>query len=222
MWSTAISCCDCWRIYWTTPSSTPRQAVRSAWRQAPPTGSSTSPSGTRDREFQAPIAKESSRSTFSWRTARPAWPAPVVAWVWCSAGWPPRRMAAASGWRTTPPGALRSRSGCGAAGSFLLQLFDRSRPVVLEKFREHPIREQLAAGLAARAVVCFVFGVDDPLDRGSANGTGTSELSVHGHLVPKCRDLLRKLFPGFLAKALRPVGEGLAGCQVQPLPLIGA
>src|SRR5512134_1696961 len=65
------------------------------------------------------------------------------------------------------PGGSRQ---CAPAG--LTDVVDRLGPVVLEQARERPVREQLPPGLAARAVVARVLGVDDPLDRRPADRAG--------------------------------------------------
>src|SRR6185369_13125563 len=52
---------------------------------------------------------------------------------------------------------------------------DRPRPVVLEQARQRPVGEQAALGLAHRAVVALVRGVDDALHRRAAGGTGQLE-----------------------------------------------
>src|SRR6516225_8253946 len=50
--------------------------------------------------------------------------------------------------------------------SFLLfQLLQRAWPIVLEQPAQRTVGEQLAAGLAAWAVVRLVLGIDDPLNR---------------------------------------------------------
>src|SRR5256885_17132189 len=45
------------------------------------------------------------------------------------------------------------------------KIINRLRPVPMQQSRERPVGEQLAAGLAARAVVRLVLCVDDALDR---------------------------------------------------------
>src|ERR1700758_3810000 len=74
-------------------------------------------------------------------------------------------------------------------GLSLLEVFERPRPVPSQKLRKRPIDEQLAAGLASRAVVRLVFRVDDSLDGIAANGTGLPVAAVHGHALPKRRHL---------------------------------
>ena len=53
-----------------------------------------------------------------------------------------------------------------------------------------------AAGLAARAVVGLVLGVDDALHRRAADGARLAEAAVHRHLRPERGDLLREAVAG--------------------------
>src|SRR5690349_10153655 len=85
-----------------------------------------------------------------------------------------------------------------------LELVDRLRPVDIQEARERTVREQAAAGLAARAVVRLVLRVHDALHRRAAVGAGEIEAAVHGHLRTKGRDFLRKLLASFLAQPLDP------------------
>src|SRR4029078_9594433 len=64
----------------------------------------------------------------------------------------------------------------------LIYLVKRARPVVLEQPRQRAIGQQAAAGLALRAVVALVVGVDNVLDQRTANRTRLLEAGVHPHL----------------------------------------
>jgi hypothetical protein len=72
----------------------------------------------------------------------------------------------------------------------VLELLDRLRPIGVEQPRERAIGEELAAGLAARAVVALVLGVDDVLHLRATRRAGLAELAVDGHLGPKGGHLL--------------------------------
>src|SRR5258706_9916675 len=89
----------------------------------------------------------------------------------------------------------------------LLQLVQTPWPVVFEQTRQGTIRQQLAAGLAFRAVISFVVGVDDALHRRAAHWTGFAVFAVHRHLVAKRRDALGKIFAGLFAQTLDPFAE---------------
>src|SRR5258708_194672 len=173
-------------------------------------------SGTKGRAFRGRIGSESSKSTSSSRTTPSPWRAPAEGWVWSSAGWPRRLTAAGSGSRTTSPGAPRLDWGCGRPVAPLFQLFQGARPIVLEQLGQGAIREQLPARLASRAVVGFVFGVHNPLNRRAANRARLSEFAVHRHFLSKCGDLLWKFVAGFLAQSLRPFEQRLASGVVEP------
>ena len=56
------------------------------------------------------------------------------------------------------------------------------RPVAVEQARQRAIGEQLAAGLAGRAVVGLVLGVADALHRRAADRARLAVLAVHRHL----------------------------------------
>src|SRR5262249_3485888 len=62
--------------------------------------------------------------------------------------------------------------GRGAGGHPLLELLERLRPVRLEELREGAVREELALGLALRAVVRLVVAADDSLHGRAAVGAG--------------------------------------------------
>ena len=91
----------------------------------------------------------------------------------------------------------------------LLHLLEALRPVAVEKAREGPVREELAARLARRAVVRLVVCVDDALDFRPAGGARLAVLAVHGHLRPEGGHLLGELLAGVPAQPLRPVEKRL-------------
>ena len=68
------------------------------------------------------------------------------------------------------------------SSSNLLQLLQRPRPIVFEQSRQTSIRQKFPARLAFRAVVGFVFRVDDALHRRAADRAGLAVLAVHGHV----------------------------------------
>src|SRR5690242_18897198 len=65
------------------------------------------------------------------------------------------------------------------------QLLERPWPALLQQAGERTIRKDLAAGLAARAVVRLVLGEDDALHRRAANRAGLAEAAVHRHAFAK-------------------------------------
>ncbi len=68
------------------------------------------------------------------------------------------------------------------------------------------VGEHLASGLAARAVVRLVVGVDDALHRRTAIGARQAEAAMHRHRRVKGGDLLRPV-AGLAREARRPLGE---------------
>src|SRR5262245_22229885 len=74
----------------------------------------------------------------------------------------------------------------------LLQILESLRPVRLEQSRQRAIGEQPPRGLAFRAVVAFVFRVDDALHRRAAHRTRLLVFAVHRHLVVERGDFCRK------------------------------
>src|SRR5207248_2360633 len=101
------------------------------------------------------------------------------------------------------------------------ELVDRSRPARFQKARQRAIGEDGASGLTARAVVRFVFGVDDALHGRAANRTRLSEFAVHRHLRTERGHPRRKVLAGFGAQANRPLVEDRACSAVQPGDLLG-
>src|SRR5437667_9665984 len=88
-----------------------------------------------------------------------------------------------------------------------LEIVDGPRPIVFQQARERAIRKQASAGLAGRAVVALVLGIDNPLHRRAAHGTRLLEAAMHGHLVVKRADLLGKPAAALLAQPSRPLSE---------------
>src|SRR5215213_9931300 len=86
-----------------------------------------------------------------------------------------------------------------------LELVNGLRPVDVEQPRKGAIGEQLAPGLASRAVICLVVGVDDALHGRAAVGAGEVVPAVDGHLGTEGRDLLREAAAGLGAEALDPL-----------------
>src|SRR5258708_21126791 len=85
-----------------------------------------------------------------------------------------------------PPMRRRARQGMPLVGS---QVVDRLRPVAVQQPRKRPVGEELAAGLAAGAVVRLILGIDDALHRRAADRAGLAGAPVHGHAFAKGRDL---------------------------------
>src|SRR5919204_5684935 len=91
----------------------------------------------------------------------------------------------------------------------LLELLDGPRPVTLQQPRQGSIGEQLSTGLAGRAVVGLILGVDDALDRCAAHGARLTVLAVHRHVFPKRRDFLGKSIARLTSQTISPFGEHL-------------
>src|SRR3989442_12868698 len=101
------------------------------------------------------------------------------------------------------------------------ELVDRSRPARFQEARQGAIGEDRACGLTARAIVRFVFGVDDALHGCAADRAWLSEFAVHRHLRTERRHPGRKILTGFGAQANRPLVEDRARSAVQPRDLLG-
>ena len=96
-----------------------------------------------------------------------------------------------------------------------LELVDGLRPVLPEQAREGAIGQQLAAGLAARAVVGLVVGVADALDGGAADRARLPVAAVHRHVRAKGGHLLGEVVAVVGAQPGDPVGKRRAGRLVQ-------
>ncbi len=102
-----------------------------------------------------------------------------------------------------------------------LDVVDRLRPVVLQQPRKRAVREKLPAGLAARAVVALVLGVDDSLHRRIAYRAGLAVPSVHGHSLPKGGHGLGKTRSHLAPQDVGPAVQRGARCLVQARDLLG-
>jgi hypothetical protein len=86
-----------------------------------------------------------------------------------------------------------------------LQLLDRTRPVFFQQSRQGPVGEDFALGLALRAIVCFVRGVTDSLNRSLANRARHFESAMNRHAFAECRYLLGEAIAGLLNQTIGPV-----------------
>ena len=71
-----------------------------------------------------------------------------------------------------------------------------------------------------RAVVGFVVGVTDALDGGAAAGAGLAEATVRGHVFAEGSDFFGEGLRCFGVEAVNPELQGVARCNVKPLPLL--
>src|SRR4030095_13697627 len=71
------------------------------------------------------------------------------------------------------------------AAPALLQLLQRSRPVVLHQARKRAVCEQASLVLTARAVIAFVRGVEEALPRRAAVRARLAIAPVHRHSRPE-------------------------------------
>src|SRR6266545_3475913 len=101
----------------------------------------------------------------------------------------------------------------------LLQFFQALRPVAFEELREGTVGEELAAGLADGAVIRFILGVDDPLDRRAAVRAGLAVAAVHRHSLAEGGDLLRERLAGLHDEVRTPLLERFARRMVELLDL---
>src|ERR1700721_4366016 len=73
-----------------------------------------------------------------------------------------------------------------------LEFIQSARPVRPQEPGRSPVREHLSARLASDAIVRFVVGVADALHLFAASRAGLAEAPMHGHVLAKRRNLLRK------------------------------
>src|SRR5215470_6731899 len=92
----------------------------------------------------------------------------------------------------------------------ILEIINRPRPIFSKEAAKGSIGEQLAAGLAAWTIVCFVRGVANALHFGSAYWTRLFVLTMYGHAFTEGRHLFRESIASFVAQHLRPVLQRLA------------
>src|SRR5262249_28117423 len=134
----------------------------------------------------------------------------------------PRESAAARRPAPSPhgPSGAAPRRRAPSSALPLLELLEGLRPVATQELRQRAVREELPTRLARRAVVGFVLGVDDPLDRRAAVGARLPVSAVHGHALAERRDLLRKRPLGVSAEALDPLAEDGARRPVEARDLL--
>src|ERR1022692_207929 len=80
------------------------------------------------------------------------------------------------------------------------QLLQRARPLLSQQPRESPVRQYLAARLAARTVVGFIAGITNAQHLLAASRAWLPIAPVHGHPVAERGHLLREFLPGFGAQ----------------------
>src|SRR5687768_10439996 len=85
----------------------------------------------------------------------------------------------------------------------------------MEQAGERAVGEDLAAALAARAVVRLAVRVDDALDLRAADRAGLAEAAVHGHALAKRGDLLGEPVAGLGPKPVRPLAQHVDGRRVE-------
>src|SRR5688572_1945274 len=100
------------------------------------------------------------------------------------------------------------------------ELFECTWPVFAQDPAHGAIRQDAAAGLAARAVVGLPVRIDDPLHRGVADRAGLAVPAVDGHLRMEDRDFLRETLARLPDPDRGPLFEGRAGRAPQPLDLV--
>src|SRR5262245_53841827 len=102
----------------------------------------------------------------------------------------------------------------------LLELLEAFRPILLEQPRQRAVGEQAALGLAGRAVVRLVVGVDDALYRRAAHRARHAELAVDGHLGPERRHLVGEAVADLVAHALGPQVQRVDARAVEARDLV--
>src|SRR6266853_1829198 len=96
-----------------------------------------------------------------------------------------------------------------------LDIVNRFRPVVPKQPRQRAIGKQAPAGLAFRAVVALVRGVDDALHRRAADRARLFESAMNGHALVKGGDLLGKTASQLLTQAIDPEEQSVSRRAVE-------
>src|SRR5436190_7066261 len=133
-------------------------------------------------------------------------------WMACSAQSKTR-------WRCTRTTRRSSRSWFRDPTGGLFQLVDRARKRFLQQARQRAVGEDPAAGLATRAVVGLILGVDDPLHRGAADRAGLAVPAVDRHLLVKRGDFRRESGSGPRIEPLGPFDKNFPGRVIELLDL---
>src|SRR6476646_4105217 len=102
-----------------------------------------------------------------------------------------------------------------------LELIQRSGPIRSEQAREAAIREQLAAGLAARAIVRLVVGVTDALNLFAAAGARLAISAVRGRAFAERSNFFREALESRGVEAVDPDLKSSARRLIKPIPLFG-
>ncbi len=89
----------------------------------------------------------------------------------------------------------------------LFKFIDGLGPVSLEQTGQSTVGQQLAAGLAGRAIIGFVAGVANSLDRRVAIRTWFLITAMHGHLRSKCSYFGGEMLSGLGGKFLQPIPQ---------------
>ena len=103
----------------------------------------------------------------------------------------------------------------------LFQLFRSARPVLAQQAAQRTVGQQLASGLAVRAVVGLIRRIADALDLRAASRTRLAIAAVDGHLIAECRNFLRKLCACLFAKVFSPLRQRLLCGLKEPLDFFG-
>src|ERR1017187_4595660 len=99
------------------------------------------------------------------------------------------------------------------------QLLQRARPVLAEQARETPVRQHLAARLAARTIVGLIAGVANAQHFFATSRTGLAVAPMHGHPIAESGHLLREFLAGFGAQPVEPQRRSIARRGMQPRDL---
>src|ERR1700723_3467578 len=108
----------------------------------------------------------------------------------------------------------------GSAPLQRFELIERARPVRAEQSRQSAIGEELAPGLATRAVIRLVVGVADALHRIVTARAGFAIAAVHRHLLAKGGDFLGEAAGGLADQPVGPLPQRIQRGRVQPRPLL--
>src|SRR5688572_28789080 len=109
------------------------------------------------------------------------------------------------------------RAGEAVRASRSFEFFDAAWEVGLEQARERAVGQDLAAGLAARAVVRFIRGVADALDARPTDATGLAVLAVDRHLRAERGHFVWKAATDFAPEARGPLLQRLPHGGVEAL-----
>lgn len=133
-----------------------------------------------------------------------------------SSGFAARKELTRNEWTSISLLRMWNMPGNQAARSLSLQSFqfiERAWPVFPQQARKTSVRQKLAAGLTDGAVVGFVVGIADALNRRATSWARQTKATMHCHFFPKRGHFLREARDRFSVEPIHPQLKCLARCD---------